>query len=226
MVNTFYVHANPKITARVLDDRRTAKQRLEARQIINILLVLEKDPTAKPKWYNHPAVKMWIGYTFALMQYYNIMVKEWIKRGKNNTMELFDLSEIEEIVYPEWTTCEKVHYSHQARLIQKDPAFYTKVFSPPSKYLKLGYIWPSKWTPTQLRSLKIGELAEPYKEEHHCIAIKKNGEPCVNKALYEDKCGVHRDKTEAVVICSASYKNGKSCRYKAKKNGLCGIHAK
>lgn len=225
MVNTFYIHANPKVTARVLDTRRLGKERVEAKQIINVLLLLEENPKAKPKWYNHPAVKMWTGHTFALMQYYNIMVEEWVRRGKNNTMELFDLSEVE-IVYPKWTSCEKIHYSHQARLIQKDPAFYTKVFSPPERYLRLGYIWPCKWNSSQLRCLKAEELAEPYKEEHHCTAMKKNGDPCVNKAMYGDKCGIHKSKDFSVEICTATYKNGKACRYKAKTDGLCGIHAK
>lgn len=37
MVNTFYIDKDPKITAKILDDKRLGKQRVEAYQIIQVL---------------------------------------------------------------------------------------------------------------------------------------------------------------------------------------------
>jgi hypothetical protein len=218
MVVTFFISSNPKRTARKLDNRRLGKQRVEAKQIIDALEGKTKG------WNNHPCTRSWIGYTDALKDYCNIMIKEWIKRGKNNTMKLYKLEEEPE--YPPWASCKKVHYSHQARLIQKDPNFYTDKFSPPEECLTLGYIWPYKWTAKQLAKLSAEELSEPYVEELHCNAVQKNGKKCASKARFGNKCGTHKPKNYVVPICSASFANGKHCTYKAKEKGLCGVHRK
>lgn len=218
MVNTFFTSSNPKKTARKLDDRRLGKQRVEAKQIIDAL----EDRTSG--WSNHICTRGWIGYTEALKDYYNIIVKEWIKRGKKNTMKLYKLEEKPE--YPPWATCKKIQYSHQARLIQKDPVFYKKRFSPPEEYHELSYIWPAKWTTEELFTLSAGQLSEPYKDEPQCDSLKKNGVKCVNKASYGTKCGLHKGKDYVVTMCKAKYKNGKHCKYKAKEGKYCGVHTK
>ena len=67
-----------------LDYRRLGKQRVEAMQILNVLL----DRTETKGWRNHPIVRMWVGYEPALQLYHNLCITEWINQGYNNTMEL------------------------------------------------------------------------------------------------------------------------------------------
>lgn len=220
MVNTFYIDRNPKITAKILDDKRLGKQRVEAYQIIQVLQGETKG------WKNHPAVKSWKGYIPALMYYYNIMVREWKRRGKENNMKLYDLSDVKEIRLPYWTSCQKVLDSHKARLIQKEPTYYSSRLETSKESLKYGYIWPSKWTDEQLDTLSEKELSEPYKEEIICSGIYKNGKKCVSKGLYNGKCKKHLDSDYEEEICSAKLKSGKACKFKAKENGLCGLHNK
>ena len=63
MVNTFLPFANFKKCAKVLDNKRLGKQRVEAKQIISILT----DATKTKGWRSHPAVLMWKGHAKALM---------------------------------------------------------------------------------------------------------------------------------------------------------------
>ncbi len=87
MVNTFIVSSDPKKCAKALDNKRLGKQRVEAYQIINLLE--HKDDTKKG-FSNHPATQMWKPYLAGLKYYYNCIVEEWIDRGFNNTMKLYD----------------------------------------------------------------------------------------------------------------------------------------
>jgi hypothetical protein len=220
MVNTFYIDPNPKVTARILDDKRLGKQRVEAFQIIQALEGKTKG------WKNHPAAKSWKGYETALKLYYNIMVKEWVRRGKENNMKLYKLPHKDEIKFPYWTTCQKVLDSHKARLIQKEPTYYLDKLETSKKSLKYGYIWPAKWTNEELDTLSVKELSEPFKLEIICDAFYKNGKKCVSKGLYGGKCKKHMDPEYEPELCSAKLKSGKSCHFKAKENGLCGVHMK
>lgn len=117
-MQTFLPYTDFKKCAEVLDYRRLGKQRVEAMQI---LMCLEKPN----RWKNHPAVKMWEGYETSLMVYTNEMIKEWIKRGYNNTMKIYD---IESHLYDEpfWLGDERMHSSHRANLLRKDIDFYSK----------------------------------------------------------------------------------------------------
>jgi hypothetical protein len=218
MVVTFFVSENPEVTARYLDDRRLGKQRVEAKQIISALI---GESTA---YSNHPATHMWSGYVEALAHYYNTMVIEWVRRGKQNTMPLYDLQRVPE--YPSWCTNEKVHFSHQARLIEKNPEFYTKLFSPPETYLRLGYIWPSKYTTQELISLSPEELCEPFTQVTICSATTRSNTRCTNAAHYDGKCGIHKDKDYQALTCDSICANGQPCKNKAKQTGKCGIHGK
>jgi hypothetical protein len=217
MVNTFFVHPNPKVTARLLDDKRLGKQRIECIQIIDTLEGRSKS------WINHPAVKMWRGYTDALKDYFNIMVEEWIERGKNNNLEFYELKEDPE--YPPWADMEKIWFSHQSRLLSKDPVFYAGKFNPPKYCLDYGYIWPSKWTIEELEDLDYEDLCEPYKEEPICTGVKKSGEKCSFKAKFGDKCKIHAPKDFKVEKCAGTLKDGRPCSYKAKTGSeYCGRH--
>ena len=144
MVNTFIPYADFAKCAKVLDNKRLGKQRVEAKQILNILLNM----TTTAGWRNHPVVKMWAGYEKALIQYYNTIVAEWIKRGFRNTMPIFKITG--KISYPWFIGNKSVHLSHQANLLRKDFKYYSKYFKHvPAEYTKYTYIWDSKLTPAQ-----------------------------------------------------------------------------
>jgi hypothetical protein len=81
----FYVSLN------CLDNKRLGKQRVEAKQILNVLLNRpRKDGQPYKGWLNHPCVRMWRGYENALKEYFNISVMVWEERGFKNTMEYED----------------------------------------------------------------------------------------------------------------------------------------
>lgn len=150
MVITFLPYPDVKKSIACLDDRRCGKQRLEAKQLLNVLL----NRSTKGGWRNHPATLMWVGYEVALQYYYNCCLDEWISRGKNNTMEYETITDensgssviigddYEGIVYPWWWGWTHFHESHKASLKRKFPDYYN--FEVDTFYMERGYIWPSK----------------------------------------------------------------------------------
>ncbi len=148
MVNTFIPYADFDKCAKVLDNKRLGKQRVEAKQILNILL----NATKTKGWRRHPVVLMWTGYEKALMVYYNKIVQEWIRRGFRNTMPFYIVKG--RISYPWFIGNKSVHLSHQANLLRKDYTYYSKYFkNTPTEYLKYTYIWPSKLSTNQIQYL-------------------------------------------------------------------------
>jgi len=161
-MQTFLPYHNFKKSAKCLDYRRLGKQRIEAKQILNILLVRTKSKA----WINHPAVKIWRGYELALQEYYNTIVREWVKRGYKNTMalELVNIPHIHlqdlfgndyyssnelnvksgptkhpDFKIPLWLT-EKFCASHRAALLYKLPEWYSQ-FGWTEKP-EINYVWP------------------------------------------------------------------------------------
>jgi hypothetical protein len=132
-MQTFLPYPDFIKTAKCLDYRRLGKQRVEVKQILNAL----KNGGG---WSNHPAVKMWRGFEPALAKYGNVMILEWKNRGYNNTMEYFHCHE--DCPLPPWFGDEKIHSSHRANLIRKDPEFYCK-FGWEEDPIE-GYVWPVK----------------------------------------------------------------------------------
>lgn len=131
----FIPYSDPIKIAKVLDYKRLGKQRVEARQILSIILG-EAKWTA---WRHHPAVLMWTPYPNQLKYYYNIMIKEWISRGYENNMVLFD--DVEKKM-PWFMHCEPILLSHRATLLRKNYAHYIQYFTAPKTYLEYGTIWP------------------------------------------------------------------------------------
>ena len=119
-MQTFLPHSSFKDTFKVLDYKRLGKQRVEAHQILNILL----DRTETRGWRSHPIVKMWKGYESALQLYFNLCVKEWIKRGYNNNMKLEHINN--PVEYPPWLGDDPFHSSHRANLLRKDEDHYSQ----------------------------------------------------------------------------------------------------
>ena len=123
-MQTFLPYANFKESASVLDWRRLGKQRVEGMQIIKAITG-EKRLDGKPYkgWINHPASVMWKPYPEALKHYTNIMITEWMRRGYNNNMEIYDFNSM---VKPHWLGKESFHSSHRANLLRKDHEYYSQ----------------------------------------------------------------------------------------------------
>ena len=123
-MQTFLPYADFKKSAKCLDYRRLGKQRVEAKQIINLLEKYDNGvDISKLAWGNHPAVRMWIGYTFRLKLYYNIILNEWIKRGYKNNMELYEFNDFDyreaKVDYPDWLGRKDFHDAHKSKLLLK-----------------------------------------------------------------------------------------------------------
>jgi hypothetical protein len=133
-MQTFLPYPSIKKSLKVLDSQRLGKQRVEAYQILNILL----KRTQKRGWKNHPAVKMWKGYTNALKLYFNEAVKEWISRDYKNTMKLEIIKG--KVVFPKWFGNKKFHSSHKSNLLRKNKKYYSEFnWNEPDN---LDYFWP------------------------------------------------------------------------------------
>ena len=127
-MQTFLPYANFEKSARSLDYRRLGKQRVECKQIINAL----SPDYDKRGWVNHPATQMWKGYVDVLKVYANTMITEWINRGYNNTMELYDVDVAKlqsEDAIPTWLGHAELHKSHRINLLRKDSAFYAPQYT-------------------------------------------------------------------------------------------------
>ncbi len=133
MVNTFVTSTSVVECAKSLDYRRLGKQRVEAYQIWRCLKGLTKG------WKNHPAVRMWEGYTCFLAMYTNAMIDEWILRGYKNTMQKLPRCRFPQP--PWWWGRIDVISSHMASLNRKLPSYYSFDVSQ-EEYP--GYVWPTK----------------------------------------------------------------------------------
>lgn len=138
-MQTFLPYSSFFTSAFCLDSKRLGKQRVEAKQILNILTGKAKpNKNGYIAWSNHPAVKMWDGYELALAWYHNIVIQEWICRGYKNTMPFEELKG--QLIFPPWIGNTKFHASHRSNLLRKNPSHYSKfgwLESP-----DLPYIWP------------------------------------------------------------------------------------
>lgn len=139
-MQTFMPFETFEASAFCLDWRRLGKQRLEARDILRVLLGEKKG------WRNHPAVKMWAGYEEALCLYGKAVCKVWRARGyRDAQLPIFEsyLREVRGSTYnfPLWMENHEFHRSHQSNLVRKDPEYYGKLF--PNVPSDLPYVWPA-----------------------------------------------------------------------------------
>ena len=138
-MQTFLPYSSYAKSAKVLDMRRLGKQRVETLQILNALT----DPGYG--WQNHPAVNMWRGYEFELIEYGIAICNEWISRGYKDTClgkitEKIDNIPEDSVDFPPWIGSMDFHLSHQSNLLRKDPAYYNQYFNNVSDDLE--YVWP------------------------------------------------------------------------------------
>jgi len=140
-MQTFLPYSDFKKTSEVLDYKRLGKQRVEASQILDILM------GTKNSWINHPAVKMWLGYDEMLKLYFNNIVIEWVKRGYKNNYNLFKMDE-NKLISPWWLGNENFHRAMRSRLIEKYPEFYLPKFPEDNGFNNGKYLWPVNETKT------------------------------------------------------------------------------
>jgi hypothetical protein len=153
-VQTFLPYADFEATARVLDDRRLGKQRVEALQILRALT------RETYGWKRHPAVLMWAGAESGLVAYGLEICAEWVRRGRADTCAATirvdaDFAGIDVAVtqaeaeamdaLPWWLGDERLHASHRAALVRKEPAWYAERF--PDADPEDAYWWPGSAPP-------------------------------------------------------------------------------
>lgn len=141
-MQTFLPFPNYIRSVESLDYKRLGNQRVEAKQIINIL----EGKQTSAGWKNHPAVKMWVGYTNSLKYYANCCIDEWVKRGYKNTMPKYDVTH--DNIDPWFIGNEDFHRAMRARLIEKDEEYYLPKFPNDKKFNDGKYFWPVNETKT------------------------------------------------------------------------------
>jgi len=135
-MQTFLPYEDFYETARVLDDKRLGKQRVETKQILNVLYT-----GSQGAWSSHPATRMWAGHEGVLLQYQVAVCFEWIRRGFKHTLVLDDalIEKFENrVTKPFWLGHPLVHESHRQTLKYKDPVAYADFKEEP----KYEYVWP------------------------------------------------------------------------------------
>ena len=137
-MQTFLPYPDFAASAAALDNRRLGKQRVEALQVLRAVT------RETYGWKRHPVVRMWMGYPEAIAAYGLAVCDEWVRRGCADTCAATiraDLAEAglppprsqEELArlgnVPGWLGDERLHRSHQAALVRKNPE-YTSFYSP------------------------------------------------------------------------------------------------
>jgi hypothetical protein len=150
-VQTFLPYADFAASAAALDDLRLGKQRVEALQVLRALTRVGYG------WKRHPAVRMWAGHAEGVAAYGLAVCQEWATvRGRADTCAgtigadlaapglppprtQAELAAAHRL--PDWLGDERVHRSHRAALVRKDPGFYGPLF--PGADPELPYFWPA-----------------------------------------------------------------------------------
>jgi hypothetical protein len=140
--------------AQQLDTKRLVKQLLEGRQIMTILVGESKSNA----WRNHPAVKMFDGYPYALYNYLAAIRNEMQRRDykwEKNWNEIERMSQdLTDTGVPEWMLDDHTFYhvltTHRGRLYEKAPDLYPQYRTEYEIYQdyvccpgKCTYYWPT-----------------------------------------------------------------------------------
>ena len=134
-MQTFLPYADFNKCAQCLDSKRLGNQFY--REGLTLL---------RGGWKNHPASKMWSSYKAALCIYLLACADELTKRGRHYQKHIDEVEQWlsdnnpGEIAYPPWLGDERLHSTHRANLLRKDPNWYAKYRwkEQPSE----GYYWP------------------------------------------------------------------------------------
>ena len=167
MVNIFIPFPNIYMSVKCLDRERLGKQRVECKQIIDLLEEYDRTHILPEKgWSSHPAFLSWIGFTNHLKVYFDICVKEWTDRGYVNNMQTYNIdqskynivecsfdgktatynnSKFNEFSFPYWVSFPPFYKSHQAALLRKNPKYYIEYFGNElGEFINNGYLWPCR----------------------------------------------------------------------------------
>jgi hypothetical protein len=159
-VQTFLPYEDFQRSAEVLDSPRLGKQRVETLQILRALELPEYG------WSNHPAVRMWRGFTPALVLYGLTCARVWTRRGHADSTESQIAEFAPEMVevgqqdlatrgmLPPWLGDEALHVSHRSKLLTKDPDHYRAQFG--GTPAGLDYFWPPPAADPPLRTVPAG----------------------------------------------------------------------
>jgi hypothetical protein len=141
---TFLPLPNLRLSAIVLDRKRQGKQRLEVVDILNAM----HDPSSRLR--RHAAVRMWIGYTDALVAYGLAVCQDWIDSGceDNQYDKILAFSTLGKGILPTqdnvvlllWFGRESFHASHRGNLLRKNRRWYSAFGWKESPLLP--YEWP------------------------------------------------------------------------------------
>ena len=139
-MQTFLPSKDFDLSARLLDDKRLGKQRVEVLQILKALAGEYADTGA---WENHPATRMWRGHERCLSVYGLSICVEWKRRGFKDTCmkkihRIAHTFPLISVLPPEWLGDREFHLSHQYQLYRKDPEFYSAF----SHVRERDYVWP------------------------------------------------------------------------------------
>lgn len=160
VMQTFLPYSDFQQSVACLDYRRLGKQRVEAFQLLRGIFGVPHTNG----WSNHPAMRMWRNYPYALAEYYNATLDEWVRRGYNNNMQHVKLLKwsihipppvnssargqyrIHAVVtpcdkaMPEWLCDDRLHNTHRSNLMCKDSEWYSRFnWDVP---INLDYWWP------------------------------------------------------------------------------------
>lgn len=134
-MQTFLPYPSFVDSVKCLDRQRLGKQRVEAKQLLNVLA-----SSGKVGWKNHPAALMWKGHEFALMEYYNACLREWEYRGYKNILLKPYIMTVGTITYPSWLGNKDFHAAHRSNLLRKNKEHYKQFgWTEPDD---LPYVWP------------------------------------------------------------------------------------
>lgn len=135
-VQVFRPYIDWRRSARVLDNKRLGKQRVEVKQVMMaILRKMGLINDGKRGWLNHPIVLMYYNdgspYFYDLVNYFNACLEEWRHRNMKSKISLTDIEEL--IKKIDSTKGHPLTHKHEVEyrrvLILKNPEHYLKVFS-------------------------------------------------------------------------------------------------
>ncbi|MEM3589238.1 MAG: pyrimidine dimer DNA glycosylase/endonuclease V [Nitrososphaerota archaeon] len=134
-MQVFRPYIDWKRSAQVLDNKRLGKQRVEAKQVMIVILrKMGLINDGKRGWLNHPVVLMYYNngkpYFYDLVNYFNACVEEWRHRNMESKISLADIEElIKKVKSAEGHPLTHKHEIEYRRvLILKNPEHYLKVF--------------------------------------------------------------------------------------------------
>lgn len=135
-MQTFLPVPDFKSSAQYLDYKRLGKQRSEVKQLYEAIV------TQEGRIYSHPAAKMWIGYTDALLHYGMAICDAWSSRGYQDGLwlQFRDWVESDNYRLPPWLGSPKFHASHRSNLLRKLPEHYRQFGW--TETPNLPYFWP------------------------------------------------------------------------------------